>query len=867
MISHAIKNPKLTLLITALICLVAAIGLPRLVLRTGGSALIPHADESVLFDAQQREIFGLRDTAVVVIQRAQGIFDPATLALIRDLSETLTTSLDLDEAHLISLATEPGGRFKPGKGFLPLLDPFPVDDSGLARLRSELANVALYDGILISADETASAILIGVPPESSGVPFYKRLRAIVAPFQQGEIQISIVGAPVAESLLGNHILADLGVPSAWLGLPSDQDSDRPFYRRIALVPIALLIMIAVFLICFRRLPTAMLPLLEVGCCLIITFGLMGWFNVPIFLTTAVLPVILTAVGVADEIHIFGHYRILAAEDPHRSDLVAATMADMAPPVLKTSLTTMVGFLSFMISPLEPVRYFGLFTALGVLICLLFSLTAIPALLVLLGPDRLLSNRSYKRPDRLPALIGAPRPMLLLLPILALFIFLGIRKLEVQDSWIHGFDPKSELGSAMSFFDQNFLGMHQLHLVVTGKTRHLKGELEAQYINHPTISLPLTPELAVLDPDVLLGDWIMLTRQDKKNAKYPWRGWVTEVRRTEDSLILTYSRRRGSPLASLHLEEGIGASYQISLEPMRDPDTLSHVEKLEEAFSGKPHIGGVLGPTSYLKAVQRMRSPGNPRADVLPRQPNLIRFAWNNYAAARGETQLRATVTPDYASCLVTLFLKDANYAATESLMADLRDYEQTQLLPVGLELGFAGDVAVSQALIRGVVRTQVSSLLLSFIGIFVIASLLGRSLRWGFYCSFPPVFAVALIFGVMGHFSIPLGVATSMFAGMTLGVGVDFAIHYLTFYDRGRKEGRNHKSSLFHALTHAGPAILIDGLAVGLGFGVLVLSQLAGNARLGGLLALSIFACLLATLFILPAIQSLFAARASSPST
>ncbi|MCH8150383.1 MAG: MMPL family transporter [Planctomycetes bacterium] len=60
--------------------------------------------------------------------------------------------------------------------------------------------------------------------------------------------------------------------------------------------------------------------------------------------------------------------------------------------------------------------------------------------------------------------------------------------------------------------------------------------------------------------------------------------------------------------------------------------------------------------------------------------------------------------------------------------------------------------------------------------------------------------------GAMGLFGVPLGVATSMFAGMTLGIGVDYAIHLLERYRRARESGLDTQASLTDAVAATGPA-------------------------------------------------------------
>jgi predicted RND superfamily exporter protein len=104
-----------------------------------------------------------------------------------------------------------------------------------------------------------------------------------------------------------------------------------------------------------------------------------------------------------------------------------------------------------------------------------------------------------------------------------------------------------------------------------------------------------------------------------------------------------------------------------------------------------------------------------------------------------------------------------------------------------------------------------------------------------------------------------------MFAGMTLGVGVDYAIHLLDRLARLRRRGLEGEAAAAAALATTGPAIFTDAASTALGFAVLLLSQVPANHRLGGLLALSLAACVTATVLVVPAISSSPRLRESRP--
>ena len=116
----------------------------------------------------------------------------------------------------------------------------------------------------------------------------------------------------------------------------------------------------------------------------------------------------------------------------------------------------------------------------------------------------------------------------------------------------------------------------------------------------------------------------------------------------------------------------------------------------------------------------------------------------------------------------------------------------------------------------------------------------------------PSLLAVLVKLAVMGWWGIPLGVATSMFAAMTLGIGVNCAIQLLEGFRQAQSGAVSLSEALRQTLTLTGPPALINTVAVSLGFGVLMLSQVPANARLGLLMVLSLVNCLIASLLILP---------------
>lgn len=854
----------------ALVVTVAAgFGLGRLHLRTDGHALVPEDHPTVLFDRSVREDFGLRDLLVVVLrtQHPDGVCNTATLTHVLELTRRLTAIDGIGPEDVASLATESSDWHRPNTmRFEPLLAAVPTLPVEFERLRKALREVSIYRGTLISDDETATAITVGVPEGDDRRRLHARVAEIVAEYDSGEDEVAFLGAPAAEELLGRHILEDLGLPTAWLGLV---ESTTRRALGLGLVPIAVLLLAIVFLIAFRSFAGVLLPLVEVGAALIIVFGVMGYCGVPVYLTIAVLPVILTAIGVADEVHVYSRYVQLRSESGRDDvrDVVARTMREMAPPVTKTSVTTAIGFLSFALSPIPPVRAFGFFMAFGVMVCLLWTLFVVPALIVLLRPGAPSGSSASFLERACEAIVtrAARRRAAIVVMILVLAIAapFGIQRIAVQDSWVEGFSPDSELRRETESFDAGFLGSHLLRLVLRAEPISLSGTVLAGEMDDFVLPIPAA---TVAEPDWLVGATVAIYGPGREGVhpsalvgetrEMKWMSEVESVEREGEFYLLRTPRRRGSLLLWARPELDTAMRYEVTRRAFTVPAVLAAVDGLEEALRGELTVGGVIGPPDLLKTTrmivkakrdlvaEREVVTRDPTAAILPESVAESDRLWRNHRVIRGDVRHRRTVSEDYDRGVVNVYLEGANFADTARLMDKVDVLEHERLAPLGLSVDFAGDIAVSQSLIDAIVTTQVRSLLLSLVGILIVATLLGRSLRWGVVCVLPCAVTVTMAFAVMGWAGIPLGVATSMFAGMVIGIGVDFAIHLLA---------RIEREPLGTAARVAGPAIVIDAIAVALAFGVLTLSQVPANARLGLLALVCIVTCAVATLVVVPA--------------
>jgi predicted RND superfamily exporter protein len=104
----------------------------------------------------------------------------------------------------------------------------------------------------------------------------------------------------------------------------------------------------------------------------------------------------------------------------------------------------------------------------------------------------------------------------------------------------------------------------------------------------------------------------------------------------------------------------------------------------------------------------------------------------------------------------------------------------------------------------------------------------------------------------MGFAGIKLNLGTSMVASVSIGIGIDYSIHFIEAFKREYRQYGGDSNFLWHSFNSSGKAIIINAVSVGAGFAVLLLSRFNMLCSLGLLIALTMFTSALVSLTVLP---------------
>ena len=744
-----VGKPRFVVALGLILAFSAASFLPQLVKDVRPDAFLAPDNPALLYRDKVKDLFGLSDPLVILVAAdgKDGIFTPAILQFVKELTEELSSLENINSARLVSLATQ-SNITSSGQDLKisPFLDTLPDSRKGARAVRGQLENFPVYMGSLVSQDGRATLVIAEMENEDLAEGSYQDILTLLE-------RVSIPGG-VAVHLAGE------GAVSGYLGRYIDADAQR-------LIPFAALVITLIIFFAYRSASSALMCNFVMASTVVITLGVMAGQGVAFYIVTGALPVILIGISVADAVHIYSHYFDLQEQQPGRvcKDLVLETMFAMWRPVSLTSLTTIAGFLGlYFTASMPPFKYFGLFAAFGVAIAWLYSLAVLPAAMVLTKPRR----------------------------------------------------------------RQHMLGGRNGFMSAMGRiTQKYSAAIILVFISISVLGVYSAMQLQVDDDPIGIFH-------------------STEPIAVADRAINEYTN--GSNTLDIVVET-------LMPEELFDPVKLKKIEALQAYIVGFPHVGGSVSIVDYLKQMNRSLNEGRAEFYRLPDTRELVAQYFLIYGAMSDPTDFEEEVDYDYQTANIRVHLNSGGYQDTRHVIEALERYIRVHFNNDEITATLSGRVNLNYHWIKELAGSHFSSILMALVLVWSVSAALFRSEIAGLYTLVPVAGAVLGVYAVMVLAGIDLGMGTSMFAAISIGLGIDFAIHTL---DRMRvliaRDHRDIAAAYAEFYPTTGRALLFNFLAIACGFGVLLASKVVSLISFGGIVMLSIGISFIASMTLLPAL-------------
>ena len=292
--------------------------------------------------------------------------------------------------------------------------------------------------------------------------------------------------------------------------------------------------------------------------------------------------------------------------------------------------------------------------------------------------------------------------------------------------------------------------------------------------------------------------------------------------------------------------------------MKDPETLSSMRKLQKSMEKDEKVLTSFSIANVVEQMHRTVMDDDPSFEVIPEEREKVNNLFTMYSMSGDPDDFSTLIDYEYEVGLITAFSKVMTTKEIFAYVNEMNNQVRTIMNP-NLSVDFTGMIVILRDLVIMVVRSSALSIIFSLIIIGIIASIFFKRILWGILAVVPLSSAVIINFGFMGYFGIELSHITALLSSVIIGVGVDFAIHYISQYRRLLKSTDIKKLSQ-SVVDDVGYPIILDA-ASNMGFGALLFSAFVPIKYIGGLMVFAMISTSLGTLTVLAASTELLKNR------
>jgi len=465
-INGIVNHPKKILFATVLILVIFAIGLKNLSISNDFRVYLSHDNPQLLAFEAFEDNYVKSDSATLVITAKQGdLFTRNGLELITALTEKAWL---VSSAYRVSSLTN--YQYSESKDDEIITDYLVGETESLSEQRiNEIREIALSEKrlvrSLVTADGKLTVIAINLRLDKSkanaSIAITEEVERLRDQYRKlyPNFQIDNGGSTAFNATLARAVENDL----------------------TTLMPISYLLIFLGLFFFLRSLLGTLAIFLLISTCLICTFGLFGWTAPVLTPIAGFAPSILLSIMVADSVHVLiTCFHQMGIGDDKKTAIAKSLKLNFMP-ILVTSITTIIGFLSLNFSTSPPYRDLGNMVAFGVFIALIFSLFFLPSLLLMMpikAKHRKLEQQIF---DGFSGFVIANKGRLFLfVSAVVVTLTLFIPNNRISDNWAKYFDDSFPMMKLVNRIDGYLTGVNTLEYSFSSTTE--QGIFDPNYLS-------------------------------------------------------------------------------------------------------------------------------------------------------------------------------------------------------------------------------------------------------------------------------------------------------------------------------------------------------------------------------------------------
>jgi len=826
----ATGRPAAVFWIIGILTLAAVAQLPRIQIDTDPENMLPADQPERVFHNQVEKRFALHDVIVVGIvnnTHQNGIYNAASLTALHRLSNEILKIDGVIRPDLMSLAeTDNITQGESGAiRFEWMMKTPPASDAEAAAIRDKVERLPLLVDTLVSGDGRAAAIYVPIESKDLSYSISQEIRRL-ADTIGGADRYYITGLPVAEDTFGVEMFVQMGVAA----------------------PLAGLMIFLLMWYFFRSWQLIVAPMIVAMATVLITMGALVGLGFTVHIMSSMIAIFLMPIAVVDSVHIMSEFAEGYREEDGAEPAIRKVIRHLFTPMLFTSITSAVGFFSLLLTPIPPVQVFGAFVGAGILLAFAITVLFIPAYVISMKPKGLaamhrahaaggggnLLARGLRTAGRFAFVNGK-----LIGGITALVVGLsvaGVMQIEINDNPVRWFKADHQIRVADRVLNEHFAGTYDAFLVLdyTDNENIVKFRKEAG-------SLLDRAEAAGAD----LGEVRVLLNEAEAG------GTMDALISALDDILFVAPAKAEAPLEKLLTR---AERFQSAGKYFQDPKALTIVERLQQALLDTGLVGKTSALPDVVKVVNRELRGGDDDRYRFPETAAGTAQTLLQYQSSHYPHMLWHMVTPDFRSIAIWLQLTSGDNQHMTEVIQATDDYLAANPLPAGVSARWAGKTYINVVWQQDMVTGMLRSLIGAFAAVFVMMSLLFRSLRFGLLAMLPLTVTILAVYGLIGWIGKDYDMPIAVLSSLTLGLSVDFAIHFIQRLRALYDQSGSFSAAATQMFEEPARAIARNAIVIAIGFTPLFFAPLVPYITVGAFMASIMAVSGAATLVLLPAV-------------
>jgi len=860
LVAFSVNHPKLVTAVMLAVTLLLGAMIPWVKVDTDPENMLSVNEGVRVFHNEMKREFTLNDMVVLGIVNEKdpnGVFNPQSLDRVYELTKFAETlrwpdpedpkrEIGVVEVDLLAPSKvdsiEPAG---PGTvRFQWLMSEPPKTEAEALKIRDRARDNPLLNGTLLSEDGRALALYIPLTSKDLSYRVYSALKAKIASLS-GDERYYITGLPVAEDTFGVEMFKQMAISA----------------------PLAMLVIFVLMFLFFRKLILIVSPMVVAMVCSVSTMGLLIGTGHTVHIMSSMIPIFIMPISVLDSIHIISEFFERYQETRDRKATILRVMSDLFTPMLYTSLTTVAGFASMALTPIPPVQVFGIFVAIGVALAWVCTVTFVPAFTMFLSEKSLANFGAVKHGERsgdgsgtllsrvldwLGGFAYRRARLILAVALLAAGVAAyGISRIQINDNPVKWFERSHPIRVADTVLNQHFGGTYMAYLVLEPEDSERKADETAKALDARLGQAAAKERGDLPEIDAAVAQARQAVAQEAAKAA------------SGDALLdavaadVAKLREKATGAALDAWDEVAGAigEERLAKQVFKRPDVLRYIRQLQEALLATGVVGKSNSVADVVRKVYKELMGGGQEHNRIPDTPAAVAQSLISFQNSHDPDDLWHLVTPDYRKANLWVQLKSGDNRDMERVVRSVDAFLRDQKPPVPLTHRWFGLTYINVVWQSKMVSGMLESFLGSFIIVFVMMVVLFRSPLWGLLSMLPLTLTIALIYGMLGLMGKDYDMPVAVLSSLTLGLAVDFAIHFLARSRTAVAELGSWEKAAVPMFGEPARAIARNIIVIAVGFLPLLAAPLVPYKTVGFFMASILAISGVATLFVLSALM------------